>query len=318
MFALLFQCGILLSQSGSQTFTSSGVFTVPASVTSITIEVVGAGGSGGSNGGGGGGGGGYALGTYTVVPLTTINIIVGTGGGSPSAGTTSAGTLISATGGANGTSVPNPNLGGGGAGGAGTGGTSANRTGGTGGGGYWTYFGGGGAGAAGSSTNGSNGGNTILWTGNCVTPGGAAGNGGGAPGGNGGKGAGFTDVNCNITDPAAGGVNYGGGGGGGNGNGGVPGVGAGGYCLISWGPTSVNNSTTSSNVISVSKNPFTDFIHLENTLGTEIFSLINVAGQLVWSGMEIKKNDFSGLAPGVYFLQVDTGVAFQTIRLVKE
>jgi hypothetical protein len=41
-------------------FTSSGTFTVPANVNTITIEVIGGGGSGGSNGGGGGGGGGSA------------------------------------------------------------------------------------------------------------------------------------------------------------------------------------------------------------------------------------------------------------------
>jgi hypothetical protein len=225
----------LFSQSGSQIFTSSGTFTVPANVTSITIELVGAGGSGGINGGGGGGGAGYATGVYTVVPLSDYTVTVGTAGGGASGGTTSVGNLISATGGENGTWVPNPNLGGGGAGGLGSNGTILNRTGGTGGGGYWTYFGGGGGGAAGSVSDGFNGGNTITWTGNCQTPGGEGGLSGGTPGGAGGKGAGFTDVNCSITNPAGNGENYGGGGGGGNGNGGIPGTGIGGYVLISWG-----------------------------------------------------------------------------------
>ena len=225
----------LFSQSGSQTFTSSGTFTVPANVTSITIELVGAGGSGGINGGGGGGGGGYATGVYTVVPLSDYTVTVGVAGGGVTGGTTSVGNLISATGGENGTWVPNPNLGGGGAGGQGSNGTILNRTGGTGGGGYWTYFGGGGGGAAGSVSDGFNGGNTITWTGNCQTPGGDGGLSGGTPGGAGGKGAGFTDVNCSITNPAGNGENYGGGGGGGNGNGGIPGTGIGGYVLISWG-----------------------------------------------------------------------------------
>jgi hypothetical protein len=225
----------LFSQSGSQTFTSSGTFTVPANVTSITIELVGAGGSGGGNGGGGGGGGGFASGVYTVVALSDYTVTVGTAGGGVTGGTTGVGSLISATGGENGTWVPNPNLGGGGAGGIGTNGTIVNRTGGTGGGGYWTYFGGGGGGAAGSVSNGFDGGNTILWTGNCITPGGDGGLSGGTPGGAGGKGAGFTDSNCNITNPAGNGENYGGGGGGGNGNGGIPGTGTGGYVLISWG-----------------------------------------------------------------------------------
>ncbi len=236
----------LFSQSGSQTFTSSGTFTVPVNVTSITIELVGAGGSGGINGGGGGGGGGYATGVYTVVPLSDYTVTVGTAGGGASGGTTSVGNLISATGGENGTWVPNPNLGGGGAGGLGSNGTILNRTGGTGGGGYWTYFGGGGGGAAGSVSDGFNGGNTITWTGNCQTPGGEGGLSGGTPGGAGGKGAGFTDVNCNITNPAGNGENYGGGGGGGNGNGGIPGTGIGGYVLISWGtiPVELASFTT--------------------------------------------------------------------------
>ena len=237
------------SQPGSQTFTSSGVFTVPADITSITIELVSAGGSGGGNGGGGGGGGGYASGVYYVVPITDYMVTVGTAGGGASGGTTSVGDLISATGGENGTWVPNPNLGGGGAGGIGSNGTITNRTGGTGGGGYWTYFGGGGGGAAGSVSNGFNGGNTIVWTGICQTPGGDGGFDGGVPGGAGGKGAGFTDVNCNITNPAGNGANYGGGGGGGNGNGGIPGTGTGGYVLISWETTiPVELSAFSANV----------------------------------------------------------------------
>lgn len=250
------------AQVSPQTYTVPGLytFTVPASVTSVTIEVVGGGGSGGGNGGGGGGGGGYAKGSYNVIPGATLAVQVGAGGSS-SAGTSSVSGLISATGGANGVSVSNPNIGGGGAGGTGTGGNIANYTGGNGGGGYWTYFGGGGAGAAGSVSNGTNGGNTIAWTGVCQTPGGSAGTGGGAPGGNGGKGAGFTDSGCNISNPSAGGANFGGGGGGGNGNGGGAGTGAGGYCQISWlscaAPAAPTNSTPATNQVICANNTTT-------------------------------------------------------------
>jgi hypothetical protein len=212
-------------------FTANGTFTVPAGVTSVQIEVVGPGGTGGNNGGGGGGGGGYAKGTFTVVPGAAHAVTVGAGGSGIT--TSIAGLNISATAGANGTFVANPGIGGGGTGGTGSGGT-VNRTGGTGGGGFWTYFGGGGAGTAGPTANGGDGGNTIIWTGVCQTPGGTGGISGGAPGGTGGKGAGFTDVNCNVTDPASNGTDYGAGGGGGNGNGGVPGTGKGGYCNITW------------------------------------------------------------------------------------
>ena len=64
LFALL---GLLLSTIAwpqSQRFTSNGSFTVPAGITSITVEVWGAGGKGSTlstnTAGGGGGGGAYA------------------------------------------------------------------------------------------------------------------------------------------------------------------------------------------------------------------------------------------------------------------
>ncbi len=248
----LFLVTQLKSQSGSQVFTASGNFLVPPSVTSITVEVVGAGGSGAGNGGGGGGGGGYAAGVYAVTPGASIPVTIGVGGSGSVGGTTSLGSFISATGGANGTTVSNPNIGGGGAGGTGVNGTIVNRTGGTGGGGYWTYFGGGGAGAGGSISNGANGGNSISYSpGFCLTPGGSGGAGGGAPGGNGGKGAGFIDNSCNGADPAAAGSSYGGGGGGGNGNSSPFAVGANGYCSISWGcaaPSAPVNTTPGANL----------------------------------------------------------------------
>lgn len=230
--------------SQSQAFTSTGTFTVPAGVTSVTIEVVGAGGNGGSNGGGGGGGGGYAQGVYAVSPGQVMTVTIGQAGGGQILGGTAVDMLIAASGGTNGT-IDQNNIGGGGAGGVGVNGTVANFTGGAGGGATWTYFGGGGGGAAGPNGNGTAGGNTIPWTGQCLYAGGTAGVSGGAPGGDGGKGAGFTDVNCNVTDASAAGLNYGGGGGGGNGNGGPASNGAGGYCLISWTlPCTLDNSVT--------------------------------------------------------------------------
>lgn len=300
------------AQVGSQTFTTSGTFTVPIGVTSIVIEVVGGGGDGGGNGGGGGGGGGYSSGLFAVTPSSTLTVTVGGSGG----GTTSVGMLITATGGGNGTSVSNPNVGGGGAGGVGSGGT-VNYTGGDGGGGYWTYFGGGGGGAAGASGNGSNGGNTIIWTGQCQTPGGAAGLSGGAPGGDGGKGAGFTDVNCNISDPAAPGVNYGGGGGGGNGNGGNAMLGSPGVCIITWTTNGINMNEPQYH-FSVLQNPFTDKIEVQHTNGNENYVLQNSVGQIVWSGQHIEQQDFSFLSNDVYFLKVENQNTIETLKLVKQ
>lgn len=301
-----------IAQSGTQTFTVSGTYTVPAGVTSISIEVVGAGGNGGGNGGGGGGGGGYSSGTFTVTPSSTLAVTVG----NSSNGTSTVGMLISATGGGDGTSVSNPNIGGGGAGGVGSGGT-INYTGGTGGGGYWTYFGGGGGGAAGASGNGNPGGNTITWTGICQTPGGAAGISGGAPGGNGGKGAGFTDVNCNVSDPAAIGANFGGGGGGGNGNGGAAQNGAGGYVSITWGTTGMQTFASTTKLM-VTPNPFSTKISFKNLKGNESFEMINTLGQVIWSGKDIEQKDFSYLNSGAYFVRVFSDNESKVLKIIKE
>src|SRR5665647_16017 len=67
-------------------YTSSGTFTVPAGVTSVTIECWGGGGAGGgvkSNGnygGAGGAGGAYASKVITVTPGSTYTVNVGQGG----------------------------------------------------------------------------------------------------------------------------------------------------------------------------------------------------------------------------------------------
>ncbi len=239
--SLLFLSLAASAQSGSQEFTTSGSFTVPAGVSEIFVEVVGAGGNGGYNGTGGGGGGGYASGNFTVTPGDVLDVAIGVPGLGGVSGTTIVEDLLYATGGENGVSVPNPEIGGGGAAGFGNGGNISNFTGGAGGGGYYTYFGGGGGGAAGADGNGGVGGNTIAWVGICLTPGGDGGVSGGAPAGNGGKGAGFVDAFCGVSDPAASGTNYGAGGGGGNGNGGGPGNGAPGYARITW--CAIDNST---------------------------------------------------------------------------
>jgi hypothetical protein len=250
--ALLF-CSTGFAQTNVP-FTTSGTFVVPAGVTNVAIQVVGAGGDGGGNGGGGGGGGGYAVGAYTVVPGSTLNITVGTHGIDATAGTTSVDALISASGGENGGSGGTFSPGG--APGVGMGG-AVNRTGGAGGNGTWTYFGGGGGGAAGSTSNGSIGGSTPAYdpiAGNCLQPGGAPGMSGGAPGGNGGKGSGFSDNFCSANNPATPGLTYGGGGGGANGAGGPASEGANGYCIISYTGGCTVDVTTSLSGVTITAN----------------------------------------------------------------
>jgi hypothetical protein len=75
------QYTITVNPPAYQTFTSSGTFTVPTGLTSVTVLVVGGGGSGGAYRGGGGGAGGliYRPG-FTIAPGTPISVTVGDGG----------------------------------------------------------------------------------------------------------------------------------------------------------------------------------------------------------------------------------------------
>lgn len=100
---------------GSQTFTATGTFTVPAGVTEVIVEVWGGGGGGGggastANGGSGGGGAGYSRKRITgLVPAATIAVTVGLGGtagpyglNGGAGGSSTFGAYCSATGGAGG------------------------------------------------------------------------------------------------------------------------------------------------------------------------------------------------------------------------
>ena len=74
------------SPEGQQVFTTSGTFTIPAGVTSISVVCIG--GGGGSSGcsgaseysGGGGGGGGLAYGTFPVTAGSSVTVQVGAAG----------------------------------------------------------------------------------------------------------------------------------------------------------------------------------------------------------------------------------------------
>src|SRR5690242_11010207 len=96
----------------SATYDANGTFTVPAAVTSITVECWGSGGKGGASkswahgtwSGGGGGGGAYARKTVAVTPGAQYAIIVGAGGGTTK--TSFGGTLVVADFGTNGTDSP--------------------------------------------------------------------------------------------------------------------------------------------------------------------------------------------------------------------
>lgn len=318
VFILAFITTISFAQVSVTTYSWPGTYTfnVPVGVTTVSMEVFGAGGKGQGNGTGGGGGGGYSFGVFTVVPGSSLAVKIGTPGVSPTAGTSSITGYIMATGGANGVTVPNPSVGGGGAGGVGSGG-SVNYTGGTGGGGYYTYFGGGGGACAGPLGNGANGGNCLAYTGsNCLQPGGAAATSPGFPVGAGGKGAGFTDNACSITDPAGNGGYFGGGGGGGNGIGSTPGSGGSGGARLSFSASSTGITQLVKSNITVFPNPFTSKINIQAAIGNETFELVNSIGQQIFIGKNLEEQDFSALAKGVYFLKVINTTT--VIKLVKQ
>lgn len=72
--------------NGTMTFSTSGTFTVPEGVTSITVQAWGGGGGGSSNSGGGGGGGAYATNTISVNAGDVYSLSVGPGGSPGNAG----------------------------------------------------------------------------------------------------------------------------------------------------------------------------------------------------------------------------------------
>ena len=207
----------------------NGSWVVPAGVSSVTVEVWGAGGgssganSAGNGSGSGGGGGGYARSVISVTPGSTFNYIIGQGGGGG----------FSTGGGLNGVSTEFGGIvfGEGGQGGMWNGpggmggGSSGNVTyfGGDGAMGGSTSYGGGGGSSAGSNSMGSNAFNNV---------------GGFAPfeGGNGGDGA------PNLGMPGASGINPGGGGGApSRGGGSVPGTnGADGQMRLTYSPSNNN------------------------------------------------------------------------------
>lgn len=150
----------------TQTFNTSGTFTVPAGITSITVEAWGGGGKGGSRTttgvAGGGGGGAYSKGTLPVTPGQSYNFTVGAGSSTTAAGGDSwfnTASILMAKGGS---SVANDNLSGASGGLAGAGVGTLKYNGGTGGSASsGANTSGGGGSSAGSASVGTNGNSNI-------------------------------------------------------------------------------------------------------------------------------------------------------------
>ncbi|EFQ79279.1 beta strand repeat-containing protein [Algoriphagus machipongonensis] len=207
LFLLIFVGWDSFAQTHTVTLTSpaSGNFTVPDKITSLNVQLWGAGGGGGFNSqnnrpAGGGGGGGYSASpSYIVAPGQIISITIGAGGSgaTSSSASTNGGNSVFGTLTANGGGRGNVLTGG--TGGTATGGTlnntggnssnavNGNNNGGSGGGGGAGPTGNGGLGASSNNTTGGAGG-----TANGAGPGGkggdnnAAGSNGISPGGGGG------------------------------------------------------------------------------------------------------------------------------------
>jgi hypothetical protein len=180
---------------GSQTFTSSGTFTVPVDVRSLTITM-----SGGAGGGGGGGaaGGGQTgatsykdIRTITVTPRAVVTITVGFGGEGGRSGTPNCGSN-----GVNWIAINN---------------NPALRKG-QGGAGYVSGGEGSGAGCIGSNqpdggwSGGGGGSSAYVYSGGTIIAGGGAGGNGGARPGDGATGTGGTAGNAGVGNQGATGV----------------------------------------------------------------------------------------------------------------
>jgi len=315
----------------------TGTWTVPAGVTSVTVEAWGGGGAGGSaySGtastannlrAGGGAGGSFASTTASVTPGQVINYTIGAGGVGAvegfthltfgqSGGSTSASlnnvTFVSALGGPGGQNCSLLNAGYNGVGGiapvvgnicsvafyGGNGGTAV--PGGSGG-------GGGSAGAHG------NGGNGAMLT-------------AGLPG-IGGGGAGGTGTNTTGQAPTSG-RNPGGGGGGATVRNSVNhktgATGGNGKIIFAYELTSTGIFTKSpglNNVINVYPNPATDKLYL-NTNGQSInkIQLLDLTGKIVYSSsISTKSIDLTALTNGVYFIKAYAAEGVFSAKVMKK
>ena len=58
-------------------------------------------------------------------------------------------------------------------------------------------------------------------------------------------------------------------------------------------------------------NPFSDHISFKNAPDNAVFEMTNALGRLVFSGKQIENQDFSSLAPGIYFVRITGSKAFR-------
>ena len=76
-------------------------------------------------------------------------------------------------------------------------------------------------------------------------------------------------------------------------------------------------NSVNDNNLSIFPNPFTSNINIENSVATYNYTLLNSVGQILWTGKNIEKQNFSYLNNGLYFLKVEDENVNQTISIIK-
>lgn len=83
------------------------------------------------------------------------------------------------------------------------------------------------------------------------------------------------------------------------------------------GSTGINENKDSA-PLNVFPNPFVNRIYVDKASGLENYTLLDVTGQIIWSGRNIEQKDLSTVAPGLYILKADDQKSIQTIKLLKQ
>lgn len=83
-------------------------------------------------------------------------------------------------------------------------------------------------------------------------------------------------------------------------------------------PNYVKDNIFNSNRIEIYPNPFKNKINLKNITGKENYKLFNSLGKIVWSGIKIEQQDFSGLSYGIYNLIVISDNSVQAFKIIKQ
>ncbi len=77
------------------------------------------------------------------------------------------------------------------------------------------------------------------------------------------------------------------------------------------------NSLTNEIDLEVYPNPFSSNLSIKTSAQIDNYELVNSLGQILWTGKQINKQDFSFLPDGLYILNIRNGNSTQTTKLIK-